>query len=161
MTERSSSVSMNETTSSTWRARSTSGRARWARSPRPVRDGAYTVWPASRRRRATRLQHQPPCHAPWTRTKFSIVSDPCGGGRSHLVQPRFQSLLRDANAHRPGEAHGRVALGLRRHPMPEALQPGQSPLAHAIVDHELVLLDVQAGRLDRRLEIAFTVGKIG
>src|SRR5215467_15619044 len=43
---------------------------RCARSPSPVRLGAKTRQPLAPRISTTRRQHQPPCHAPCTRTKL-------------------------------------------------------------------------------------------
>src|SRR5215207_9778076 len=42
---------------------------RWLRSPKPVSVGVNTRWPFAVKRSVTRRQHQPPCQAPWTRTK--------------------------------------------------------------------------------------------
>src|ERR1700684_1037699 len=60
---------MTLTTSAMWVFKSMPARSRCDRSPSPVSVGVKTVWPPLRSRSATRCQHQPPCQAPWTRTK--------------------------------------------------------------------------------------------
>src|SRR4029077_10264586 len=60
---------MTLTISVMWVVRSIPARSRCERSPSPVSVGVKTVWPLPRSRSATRCQHQPPCQAPWTRTK--------------------------------------------------------------------------------------------
>src|SRR5674476_633140 len=50
-------------------SRPTSAVSRCDRSPSPVSVGVSTRCPAAVSRSATYRQHQPPCHAPWTRTK--------------------------------------------------------------------------------------------
>src|SRR5579864_3240936 len=57
------------TTSAMCVFRSMPARSRCERSPSPVSVGVKTTWPPPRSRSATRCQHQPPCQAPWTRTK--------------------------------------------------------------------------------------------
>jgi len=54
------------------RARSTRGRIRCDRSPRPLRVGVKTSCPAALSRGVTSRQHQPPCHEPWTSTNVAI-----------------------------------------------------------------------------------------
>src|SRR3989442_5555298 len=49
------------------------GPPRCARSPRPVNVGVCTACPAACSSGATRFQHQPPCHAPWTSTYVFVV----------------------------------------------------------------------------------------
>src|SRR6476619_7924866 len=62
------------TMSVTWVARSILLPIRCERSPSPVMVGANTLCPFFSRRSDTRRQHQPPCHAPCTRTKvFALV----------------------------------------------------------------------------------------
>src|SRR6202790_2935027 len=64
---------MTLTTSAMWVFKSIPARSRCDRSPSPVSVGVKTVWPPPRSRSATRCQHQPPCQAPWTRTKAQAM----------------------------------------------------------------------------------------
>src|SRR5690606_33082813 len=68
-----SSQTSTLTMSSTKVCRSTWSFSKWLRSPRPVSVGVWTVCPAARKRPATRDQHQPPCQAPCTSTKVSLL----------------------------------------------------------------------------------------
>src|ERR1700742_34775 len=65
-----------------WVSRSISGLSKCDRSPRPVRVGVMTVCCLVESNFATRFQHQPPCHAPCTRTNvvmslsLRLLADP-------------------------------------------------------------------------------------
>src|ERR1043165_2271354 len=65
-------------TSSMWVVRLIAPLKRCARSPCPVSVGVNTVWPRARSSAATRAQHQPPLHAPCTRTKVADIASPVG-----------------------------------------------------------------------------------
>lgn len=56
------------TTSATKVSSAIDADSRCFRSPRPVWVGVVTLWPRAHNTSATRLQHQPPCHMPWTST---------------------------------------------------------------------------------------------
>ncbi len=58
------------TTSSMWVTNPIAGEARWTRSPSPVREGRYTLWPRRVRRMSTRCQSQLP-HTPHGRLRMS------------------------------------------------------------------------------------------
>src|SRR5579862_4342572 len=82
------------TTSAMCLFRSMPARSRCERSPSPVNVGVKTTWPPPRSRSATRCQHQPPCQAPWTRTKVygieisSRMPGGIGGARLDAVALR-------------------------------------------------------------------------
>ena len=78
--------------SSTWVSSPTSGRARCARSPRPVSVGARAAWPAPRNSGTTFLQHHPPNQAGCTSTNTPIAPTIVGlsrapGNRQSAARP--------------------------------------------------------------------------
>src|SRR3569832_1587589 len=75
MTSRRSSYSSTPSTSKMWVSNPTSGLIRCWRSPSPVSVGVKTSCPNALSKGDTRFQHQPPCQAPWTSTKFSECSE--------------------------------------------------------------------------------------
>src|SRR5687767_2083580 len=72
--------------------RPTSGLARWARSPRPVRVGVWTWWPSARSSGTTFFQHQPPNHAGCTRTNVAIAGPPRQAPGTMAPPPRPPTL---------------------------------------------------------------------
>src|ERR1700754_3978427 len=58
-----------------WVSNPTSGLIRCWRSPSPVSVGVKTSCPNALSKGDTRFQHQPPCQAPWTSTKFRERSE--------------------------------------------------------------------------------------
>src|SRR5690348_13827233 len=79
-----------------------------ARSPRPVRVGVATRWPAPVRIGATRSQHQPPCQPPCTSTNVTMA-------------PRMLPMGVPVNSpweYCVGRAPARPEHDLVRHPQP-------------------------------------------
>src|SRR5689334_4571783 len=92
-------------------SRSTSGRARWTRSPRPVSVTGNTAWPRARRSVATSLHAQPPRQAPGTRTSGRGMD---GGYSSRAGRPRVMS---DRGRSRRPECMASVQLTLALEPV--------------------------------------------
>src|SRR4029453_524043 len=76
MAARRSLIASTPRMSSTWTERSISGRARWARSPTPVKVGVNTSWPRARSSGRIFFHAQPPVQAPCTTTNVDIACPP-------------------------------------------------------------------------------------